>query len=94
MYVVHHPEREEVVPSDGPLFTALRAEVEDARLPFLATAELLGPIGSRGPFYRDAIHINEQGQELYAGVILCLASLSSESDAASCTVKRKQFLPD
>lgn len=87
VYVVHHPEREEVVPSDQPFFKALRAELEDARLPFLTTADLLGPVGSRGPFYRDPIHINEKGQELYAGVILCLVSLAPERDASSCTVR-------
>ncbi len=89
VYVVHHPEREEAVPSEEPLFMTLRDEVSVAGLPFLTTAELLGPVGSRGAFYRDPIHINERGQELYAGVILCLVSLHSEGDASSCTVKRK-----
>ncbi|MCS6878093.1 MAG: GDSL-type esterase/lipase family protein [Geminicoccaceae bacterium] len=88
VYVVHHPEREEPVPSDHPLLTELRAVLEDAGLPFLSTAELLGPVGRREPYYRDSIHINELGQELYARVIVCLASAASSVDASNCTNNR------
>lgn len=87
VYVVHHPEREEDFSLDHPLRTALEEVAAEAEAPLLPMAPILGPVGARGIYYRDEIHINDAGQKVYAQVIVCLAELKPEDNPAICTQK-------
>ncbi len=71
--LLHHPERTEPEDPDDPRKAALAEVARKTGVPLLYLADAFGPAGTRAQFYRDHIHINEEGQEVLGNIIVCLA---------------------
>lgn len=82
--VLHHPEREEDLALANIDRAAIQDAVRSADVPFVPMAKKLGPPEVRALFYRDTIHVNEEGQKTYAEVLVCLAELGLEGDPTAC----------
>lgn len=87
LVVLHHPERDEPDRDLAHDALLLRAVVERSGHVVVPMSAWLGTVGRRNRYYSDEIHINEDGQKVYADILICLAE--NRGSAQSCARPRR-----